>query len=205
MLMWSLDNCDLSRQNTKHDSAVQALLIGESLIFFFEGVPPSFLRTLFSSLSSNLSFLPNARRRFPEKHALAKISLSVCIFVIHILFYLVNLRPRLDRRLGRMISFKCFLWISQGREGYLELGNDPVMPSEEADDDGYLKPREIVPPGYKTALFNGNITSGSNRDLQGSNRSLTNESKPKDLTHERYTELGFKPSNNANDLAETAL
>lgn len=104
-----------------------------------------------------------------------------------------------------MISFKRFLWISQGREGYLELGNDPVMPSEETDDDGYLKPREIGPPGYKAALFNGNVPSGSNRDLQGSNRSLTNESKSKDLTQERYTELGFKPSNNANDLAETAL
>jgi len=87
----------------------------------------------------------------------------------------------------------------------LELGNDPVMPSEETDDDGYLRPREIGPPGYKAALFNGNVPSGSNRDLQGSNRSLTNESKSKDLTQERYTELGFKPSNNANDLAETAL
>ena len=105
-----------------------------------------------------------------------------------------------------MISFNGrFLWTSQGREGYLELGNDPVMPREETDDDGYLKPREIVPSGYKAALFNGNLTSGSNRDLHGSNRSLTNESKSKDLIHERYTELGFKPSNNVNDVAETAL
>ena len=115
---------------------------------------------------------------------------------------------------GRIISFERFPWISQGREGYLELGNDPVMPREEIDDDGYLKPREIVPPGYKAALLNGNATSGSNglllpesykEDLQGSNRSLTNESKSKDLIQERYTELGFKPANNANDLAETAL
>ena len=117
-------------------------------------------------------------------------------------------------RSGRIISFERFPWISQGREGYLELGNDPVMPREEIDDDGYLRPREIVPPGYKAALLNGNATSGSNglllpesykEDLQGSNRSLTNESKSKDLIQERYTELGFKPANNANDLAETAL
>lgn len=117
---------------------------------------------------------------------------------------LVNFCSRLDRGLGRIISFARFSWISQGREGYLELGDDPVMLSEETDDDGYLKPREIVPPGYKATLLNGNVTSGSNKDLQGSNRSLTNESKSKDLIHERYTELGFKPSNNANDL-ETAL
>lgn len=105
-----------------------------------------------------------------------------------------------------MFSFnERFLWISQGREGYLELGNDPVVPREETDDDGYLKPREIVPSGYKAALCNGNVTSGSNGDLHGSNRSLTNESKLKDIIHERYTELGFKPSNNANDVAETAL
>ena len=110
----------------------------------------------------------------------------------------------MDRGLGRIISFAGFPWISQGREGYLELGDDPVMPSEETDDDGYLKPREIVPPGYKAAFLNGNVTSGSSKDLQGSNRSLTNESKSKDLIHERYTELGFKPPNNANDL-ETAL
>lgn len=80
------------------------------------------------------------------------------------------------------------------------------MPVEETDDDGYLKPREIIPPAYKPALLNGNATTGSNKDLQGSNRSLTNEPKSKDLIHERYTELGFKPqTNNANDLAETAL
>ena len=103
-----------------------------------------------------------------------------------------------------MISFnERFLWISQGREGYLELGNDPVTPREETDDDGYLKPREIVPSGYKAALFNGNVASESNKDLHGSNRSLTNESK--DMIQERYTELGFKPSNNTNDLVETAL
>ena len=110
-----------------------------------------------------------------------------------------------ERGLARIISFKRFLWNSQGREGYLELGDDSVMPSEETDDDGYLRPREIVPPGYKAALLNGNVTSGSNGDLQGSNRSLTNESKSKDVIHGRYTELGFKPANNANDLAETAL
>jgi len=109
-----------------------------------------------------------------------------------------TLVQRLDRVIESNIA-------AMGREGYLELGNDPVMPSEETDDDGYLKPREIGPPGYKAALFNGNVPSGSNRDLQGSNRSLTNESKSKDFTQERYTELGFKPSNNANDLAETAL
>lgn len=77
------------------------------------------------------------------------------------------------------------------------------MPSEETDDDGYLRPREIVPPGYKAALLN--VNSESNRDLQGSNRSLTNESKSKGLIHERYTELGFKPPNNAKDLTETVL
>jgi len=93
--------------------------------------------------------------------------------------------------------------VAMGREGYLELGDDSVMPCEETDDDGYLRPREIVPPDYKTALLNMN--SGSGRDLQGSNKSLTNEPKSKGLIHERYTELGFKPPNNASDITETVL
>lgn len=80
------------------------------------------------------------------------------------------------------------------------------MPTEETDEDGYLKPRDIVPPAYKTALLNGSAATSSNKDLQESNRSLTNEPKAKDVIHERYTELGFKPStNNANELAETVL
>lgn len=79
------------------------------------------------------------------------------------------------------------------------------MPTEETDDDGYLKPTEISLPAYKLALLNGNTTAGSNKDLPGMNRSLTSEPKTKDLLRERYTELGFKPSNSANDLAETIL
>ncbi|KAJ7350232.1 hypothetical protein OS493_037695 [Desmophyllum pertusum] len=91
---------------------------------------------------------------------------------------------------------------AMGSEGYLELGDEPLKLIEETDDDGYLKPTEIVPPTFKPALLNGNVTASSN-NLQGSNRSLTNE--PKSKEHERYTELGFKPAHSANDVAETEL
>ena len=99
-------------------------------------------------------------------------------------------------------------FISQGHEGYLQLGpDDPLVLSEEIDGDGYLKPSELIPPPYNKSalLLNGNV-SGSNKELQGSHRSVASESKVKDLLEvERYTELGFKPSSSANSLAETVI
>ena len=85
--------------------------------------------------------------------------------------------------------------------------NQPTLPAEETDDDGYLKPVENIVLAHKKPAFllNGNVT-GSNKELRGSNRSVASETKVKDLLEvERYTELGFKPSSSANSLAETIL
>ena len=85
--------------------------------------------------------------------------------------------------------------------------DEPTLPAEETDDDGYLKPVENILPAYNKPAFllNGSVT-GSNKELRGSNRSVASETKVRDLLEvERYTELGFKPSGSANSLAETVL
>jgi len=111
----------------------------------------------------------------------------------------------LVQRLENVIESKM---AAMGHEGYLQLGpDDPLVLSEEIDGDGYLKPSELIPPPYNRSalLLNGNV-SGSNKELQGSHRSVASESKVKDLLEvERYTELGFKPSSSANSLAETVI
>lgn len=94
---------------------------------------------------------------------------------------------------------------AMGREGYLELEDEPMLPNEEIDDDGYLKPTEISPLGYKSALLNGNVNNDRNKDLSGENKNWTSELKSKDLHCERYIGLGFKPTNSSNDIAETVL
>lgn len=80
-----------------------------------------------------------------------------------------------------------------------------MSPNEEIDDDGYLKPTEISPLGYKSALLNGNVNNDRDKDLSGENKNWTNELKSKDLHCERYIGLGFKPTNSSNDIAETVL
>ncbi|XP_022801625.1 vascular endothelial growth factor receptor 2-like [Stylophora pistillata] len=94
---------------------------------------------------------------------------------------------------------------AMGREGYLELEDEPTSPNEEMDEDGYLKPTEISPLGYKSAPLNGNVNVDSNKDLSGVNSYWTSEPKSKDLHCERYIDLGFKPTISSNDLAETVL
>lgn len=94
---------------------------------------------------------------------------------------------------------------AMGREGYLELEDEPTSPHEKMDEDGYLKPTEISPLGYKSALLNGNVNADSNKDLSGVNSYWTSEPKSKDLHCERYIDLGFKPTISSNDLAETVL